>query len=63
MRMFYTWTMLFNDANFYVQQFYLKGNVQRVRYVSMYFQEDPKLEKGQKENCLSEQWRQFIAYW
>ena len=54
--------MLFNDANTYVQQFYLKGNVQRVGYVSMYFQEDPKLEQGQKDNCLSERWRQFIAY-
>ena len=31
----------------------------------MYFQEDPKLEQleiqGQKENCFSERWRQFIA--
>ena len=31
----------------------------------MYFQEDPKLEQletqGQKDNCFSERWRQFIA--
>ena len=31
----------------------------------MYFREHPKLEQleiqGQKDNCFSERWRQFIA--